>query len=145
MHFTNAKSQSSTDFYRLGGVSATKAIALWWPLNRIQGFIRFQLHFFNLKATSPLYTDYDMLKPVQGHCLDGTSISHYLWLEFIKVRYQQLFQVVCVVDKLRVFVSVKTELAGANDWALCDLSSSEMTFLLASMMQMSSYVVWRIF
>lgn len=42
-----------------------------------------------------------MLKPVQGHCLDGTSISHYLWLEFIKVRYQQLFQVVCVVDKLR--------------------------------------------
>lgn len=56
-----------------------------------------------------------MLKPVQGHCLDGTSISHYLWLEFIKVRYQQLFQVVCVVDKLPVFVSVKTELAEAND------------------------------
>lgn len=56
-----------------------------------------------------------MLKPVQGHCLDCTSISNYLWLEFIKLRYQQLFQVVCVVDKLRVFVSVKTEPAGAND------------------------------
>lgn len=81
-----------------------------------------------------------MLKPVQGHCLDGTSISNYLWLEFIKLRYQQLFQVVCVVDKLRVFVSVKTEPAGANDWALCDLSSSEMTFLLASMFDADEFM-----